>query len=158
MSAILAIAAVVTVLDQVTKALVLARLREGLPVPVVEGFLSLTLVKNAGLAFGLLGDLPAAWRWVVALLSIAALLVLARVAVRVLTRGAWLDRTAIGLIFGGAVGNLIDRARFGAVVDFIDVYYRTWHWWAFNVADSAISLGVLLLAARLLFRPTASAT
>jgi signal peptidase II len=59
----------------------------------------------------------------------------------------------VGLIFGGAVGNLIDRGRFGAVVDFIDVYYRTWHWPAFNVADSAITVGVILLAFRLLARP-----
>jgi len=57
---------------------------------------------------------------------------------------------AIGFIFGGAVGNLIDRARFGAVVDFVDVYWRTWHWPAFNVADSAISVGVAMLALRLL--------
>ncbi|MGH7353602.1 MAG: signal peptidase II, partial [Candidatus Rokuibacteriota bacterium] len=57
---------------------------------------------------------------------------------------------AIGLIFGGAVGNLIDRARFGAVVDFVDVYWRTWHWWIFNVADAAISVGVVLLGLRML--------
>ena len=60
---------------------------------------------------------------------------------------------AIGLIFGGAVGNLIDRARFGAVVDFLDFYWRGYHWPAFNVADSAISVGVALLALRLLVAP-----
>ena len=59
---------------------------------------------------------------------------------------------AIGLIFGGAVGNLIDRARFGAVVDFIDVSYRDYHWPAFNVADSGITIGVVLLALRLVAR------
>ncbi|MGH7387930.1 MAG: signal peptidase II [Candidatus Rokuibacteriota bacterium] len=154
MTAVLAIAAVVVVLDQITKALVLERLVSGVPVRVIDGFLSLTLVMNTGLAFGLLGGLPAGWRWVVVALSAGALLVLARVAVRMLAEGGWVDRTAIGLIFGGAVGNLIDRARFGAVVDFIDVYYGTWHWWAFNVADSAISVGVVVLAVRLLVRPS----
>ena len=127
-----------------------------MPVDVVDGFFSLTLVMNSGLAFGLIGGLPAAWRWLVALLSIVALVVLARVAVRVLAGGGWPARLSIALIFGGAVGNLIDRARFGAVVDFVDVYYGTWHWWAFNVADSAISIGVVLLAARLLARPAAA--
>jgi signal peptidase II len=72
----------------------------------------------------------------------------------VLSDGGALDRLAIGLIVGGAVGNLIDRARFGAVVDFVDVHYRGFHWWAFNVADSAITVGVALLAVRLLVRPS----
>lgn len=154
MTAVLGIAAIIVVLDQITKVVVLDRLVPGVPVRVVDGFLSLTLVMNTGLAFGLLGGLPAGWRWLVVVLSAVALLMLARVAVRMLAEGSWVDHAAIGLIFGGAVGNLVDRARFGAVVDFIDVYYRTWHWWAFNVADSAISVGVLLLAARLLTRPS----
>jgi signal peptidase II len=72
------------------------------------------------------------------------------VALRVLPTGGVTGVIAVGLIFGGAVGNLIDRARFGAVVDFVDVHWRTWHWPAFNVADSAISVGVALLALRLL--------
>jgi signal peptidase II len=72
------------------------------------------------------------------------------VALRVLPTGGVLGIVAVGLIFGGAVGNLIDRARFGAVVDFVDVHWRSWHWPAFNVADSAISVGVALLALRLL--------
>ena len=76
--------------------------------------------------------------------------VLARVALRVLPGGSRLDRIAVGLIFGGAVGNLIDRVRFGAVVDFVDVHWRGWHWPAFNVADSAITIGVVLLALRLM--------
>jgi signal peptidase II len=63
---------------------------------------------------------------------------------------------ALGLIFGGAIGNLIDRARFGAVVDFLDFYWRGYHWPAFNVADSAISVGVTLLALKLLVTPPPS--
>src|SRR5881628_3327521 len=146
MTAVLAVAATVVVLDQIVKAIVLDRLALGVPVPIIDGFLSFTLVMNPGLAFGLLGGLPTAWRWLVALLSIVALLILARVAVRVLAEGGRIDTLAIGLVFGGAVGNLVDRARFGAVVDFVDVYFRGFHWPAFNVADSAITIGVAMLA------------
>ena len=145
MTAVLAVAVVVVALDQVVKVIVLDRLLLGVPVPIIDGFLSFTLVMNPGLAFGLLGGLPTAWRWLVALLSIVALLILARVAVRVLAEGGRIDTLAIGLVFGGAVGNLIDRARFGAVVDFVDVYFRSFHWWAFNVADSAITIGVAIM-------------
>jgi len=158
MSPVLALAAVVVGLDQITKLVALGRLPAGLPVPVIDGWLSLTLVMNPGLAFGLLGTVPTAWRWIVALLSIVALGTLARVALGVLPTGGWRGRLALGLIFGGAVGNLLDRARFGAVVDFIDVYWHAWHWPAFNVADSAISVGVVLLALRLLGDRTRPAT
>ena len=150
MTAVLLLAAAIVVLDQITKAVALERLVPGVPVVLFDQWLSLTLVMNPGLAFGLLGTVPSAWRWVVAALSLVALLVLARVALRVLPTGGWPGRLAIGLIFGGAVGNLIDRGRFGAVVDFVDVHWRGWHWPAFNVADSAISIGVVLLALRLL--------
>jgi signal peptidase II len=150
---VLVLAGAVVVVDQVTKVLVLERLVPGMSIPLIDGFLSITLVMNPGLAFGLLADLPAGWRWLVALLSVVTLFVLARVALRVLAEGGLGDRMAIGLIFGGAVGNLIDRARFGAVVDFVDVHYRGFHWWAFNVADSAITVGVALLAVRLILRP-----
>ena len=153
MTRVLVLAAAVVVLDQITKAVALAHLVFGHPLVLVNGWLSLTLVMNPGLAFGLLGTIPPAWRWVVATLSIVALLVLARVALRVLPTGGATGAIAVGLIFGGAVGNLIDRARFGAVVDFVDVHYRGWHWPAFNVADSAISVGVAMLALRLLREP-----
>jgi signal peptidase II len=143
---VVTIAAVVVVLDQITKLIVLNRLTPGVPVVVVEGFIALTLVMNPGLAFGLLAGIPASWRWLVGLLSLVALVVLLRVALRILPSGGWREQAAIGLIFGGAVGNLIDRTRFGAVVDFVDVYYRDWHWPAFNVADSAITVGVATLA------------
>jgi len=152
---VLALGGGVIVLDQITKAVVLSHLAPGTHVDVVDGFVTLTLVMNPGLAFGLLGGVPAGWRWVVAVLSVAALIVLARVALRVLPEGGGLDRVAIGLIFGGAIGNLIDRLRFGAVVDFVDLHVRGYHWPAFNVADSAITVGVILLALRLVLRPTA---
>ncbi|HEX9822476.1 MAG TPA: signal peptidase II [Methylomirabilota bacterium] len=154
---VLLLAGAVVAFDQLTKAVVLQYLVLGVPVTLIDGLLSLTLVLNPGLAFGLLGGLPEAWRWVVAALSLVALVVLARVAVRVLPAGGRGGRLAIGLIFGGAVGNLIDRGRFGAVVDFVDVYWRSWHWPAFNVADSAITIGVVLLALRMLTEPRGQA-
>ena len=146
-------AVVILVADQITKVLALEHLRPGAPVSVVDGFFALTLVMNPGLAFGLLSSTPAAWRWIVALLSIGALAVLGTVGLRLLPAGGWAARLAFGLIFGGAIGNLIDRGRFGAVVDFLDFYWRGYHWPAFNVADSAISVGVALLALRLLVAP-----
>ncbi|OLB08319.1 MAG: signal peptidase II [Candidatus Rokubacteria bacterium 13_2_20CM_69_15_1] len=144
------LAGVVVVLDQITKLIALARLVPGAPVRVIDDVLALTLVLNPGLAFGLLASVPTEWRWIVALLSLVALVILVRVALRILPRGGFADHGAIGLIFGGAIGNLIDRARFGAVIDFVDVHYRGWHWPAFNVADSAITVGVTVLAIRLL--------
>jgi len=153
---VLALAGGVVALDQLTKAVVLSHLEPGMHVAVVSGFVNLTLVMNPGLAFGLLGGVPIAWRWVVAVLSLIALGVLARIALRVLPEGSWLDHVAIGLIFGGAVGNLIDRLRFGAVVDFVDLHVHGYHWPAFNVADSSITVGVTLLALRLLLRPAAA--
>jgi signal peptidase II len=122
-------------------------------VPVeVTPWLSLTLVMNRGLAFGILGGVPPGWRWTVGVLSVAALVVLARVALKILPTHGWPGTVAVGLIFGGAVGNLIDRLRWGAVVDFVDVHWRGYHWPAFNVADSAITVGVALLALRLMAR------
>ena len=110
MTLVLVLAALVVVLDQITKSIALAHLTPGHPIVLAEKWLSLTLVMNPGLAFGLLGTIEPAWRWVVAALSIVALLILARVALRVLPTGGVLGVIAVGLIFGGAVGNLIDRA------------------------------------------------
>lgn len=153
MRLVAALGGIVVILDQAAKWLALRRLPPGVPVGVIDGVFSLTLVMNPGLAFGMLGTVPSGWRWVVALLSIAALAVLATLARRLLPEGGPVAAVAIGLIFGGAAGNLVDRARFGAVVDFLDVYWRGWHWPAFNVADSAISVGVALLALRMLTAP-----
>jgi len=147
------VAGIVVILDQAVKWIILHALPPGVPVTVIDGFFSLTLVLNPGLAFGMLGTVPAGWRWVVALLSVVAVGVLATIATRLLPEGGRIAAVAIGMIFGGAAGNLIDRARFGAVVDFLDFYWRGWHWPAFNVADSAISVGVALLALRMLTAP-----
>ncbi|HEY7249622.1 MAG TPA: signal peptidase II [Methylomirabilota bacterium] len=156
MTAAAATALAVLLLDQVTKYWALQRLLPGIPRPVLDSLFSLTLVMNPGLAFGMLGGMPAGWRWVVALLSIGALGILAMVGLRMLPAGGWLTPVALGMIFGGAVGNLIDRGRFGAVIDFLDFYWRGYHWPAFNVADSAITVGVALLAFQMLRAPSPS--
>ena len=148
--ALVLLAALVAGLDQAVKALALRHLTFGVPIHLIEGLMALRLGLNPGLAFGLLGGLEAPWRWVVAVFSVGALLLLARVAYRVLPTAGVFGRLAIGLIFGGAIGNLIDRARHGAVVDFIDLYWSSYHWPAFNVADSAISIGVIILAVTLM--------
>jgi len=102
-------------------------------------------------AFGIFAGVPPRWRWIVSLFSLTALALLGSLAFRLLPRGSLLARVAVGLVFGGAAGNLLDRWRFGAVVDFLDVFWRGYHWPAFNVADSAITVGVSLLAAELAF-------
>jgi signal peptidase II len=148
------LAVAVVVLDQALKHWVLDGL--GLVVgdsrPVVWP-LSLTLVRNDGVSFGFF-QTHADWtRWALAAFSLAvsgALIVWARRA------ESWVAATAVGLILGGAVGNLIDRARTGAVVDFIDVHPLFFPW-IFNIADSGITVGVIILLAQtLLARPKAT--
>lgn len=157
MRLIAALAILIFVTDHVTKYFALRHLRLGVPVPVVDGLFALTLVMNPGLAFGMLGGIPESLRWMVGVLSLGALILLAVLAARILPTGGPWARVALGLIFGGAAGNLVDRVRFGAVVDFLDFYWRDYHWPAFNVADSAISVGVTLLALRMLVEAPAKA-
>ena len=144
------VAMAIFVADQLTKAWALLRLDPGQPVPVVRGSVQLTLVMNPGVAFGIFAGVPREWRWLVAVFSLAALVLLCSLALRMGSDGGTVGRVALGLIFGGATGNLLDRWRYGAVVDFLDVFWREYHWPAFNVADSAITVGVTLLAAEML--------
>lgn len=146
-----AVAATVVVLDQGTKALV----REHVPlygsVSVIDGFLDLIHIRNTGVAFGLLNsvDIPfkAGLMTAVALVALVALGVYATQ----LSPRETLARFGLTLIMGGAVGNLIDRATAGYVVDFVDVYWGGWHFWAFNVADAAITVGASCLIFEILF-------
>jgi len=151
MRVVLGLAAMIFVADQLTKKAALAHLDPARPVVVIPDLFHLVLVMNPGVAFGIFAGVPSGWRWIVTLFSLTALMLLASLAFRVLPRGSVVARIAIGLVFGGAAGNLLDRWRFGAVVDFIDVFWRGYHWPAFNVADSAITVGVCLLAAELAF-------
>ena len=149
MLSLLGIALSLFVADQLTKAWMLGRLEPAHPVIVIPDFFHLTLVLNPGVAFGIFASVPREWRWLVMLLSLVALVLLCSLAMRIVPDGGWLGRVAIGLVLGGAAGNFLDRWRLGAVVDFIDVFWRSYHWPAFNLADSAITVGVVLLATQL---------
>jgi signal peptidase II len=144
-----AITAAIVVLDQLTKYAVVQRFRLHESVRVIPGFFDLTYVRNPGAAFGFLAGASGVWRSIFFItISLVALVVIAALVRQTRDR---LSLYAFALIGGGAVGNLIDRVRFGEVVDFIDWYYRTYHWPTFNIADSAISLGVGLLVIDTLF-------
>ena len=131
--------------DQVSKSLVRANFYEGEVRPVIDGFFNLTLTFNRGAAFGLWSNLPNGWREVVLGVTICiALLVVSFFLTRSYYQNS-ASQVALAGILGGAIGNVIDRLRFGGVVDFLDVYHQTYHWPAFNVADSAICVGVGLL-------------
>jgi signal peptidase II len=140
-------------LDQVSKALVQQSMGLHETRPLVDGFLSLTHVRNRGAAFGLLSDADIPFQAALfAIVSVAALVAIAVYAFRLPPKST-LPRAGMALILAGAVGNLIDRALLGFVIDFIDVYWRSHHWPAFNVADSAITVGVALLLLDSVFSP-----
>jgi signal peptidase II len=146
----LAIAVSIVVFDQIVKHLVVARLELHESVQVIPDFLNLTRVHNYGAAFGLLNAADVPYKAV--LLAVVAAVSLGALAWYGLTlpREQRLARTGLALIVAGAAGNLIDRLRFGYVVDFVDAYWRDWHFWAFNVADAAITVGVSLMILDLL--------
>jgi signal peptidase II len=136
-------------LDQFTKQLVesVFSLYESV---AVMPFINLTLVYNRGAAFSFLSDQGGWQRWFFVVLAIAVTIVLISW-MRRLSRHERLVAIALSLIIGGAVGNLIDRIIYGHVIDFVDLYYGQYHWPAFNVADSAIVLGVALMLFDLIF-------
>ena len=149
----LAVVAAVVVLDQLTKGLVVRSLALHEYVPIVDGLVSLSHVRNRGAAFGLLSDWDLPFQSVLlSVLSLAALAAIAAYFLR-LPASARLPRLALALVLGGALGNLIDRVRLGYVVDFVHVFWREHQWPDFNVADSAITVGVALLVLDILRSP-----
>ena len=140
-----AVAATVVALDQVTKALVRAWLPLYESVSIVPQLLDFTHVRNTGAAFGLLNAVDIPFKpLLMTAIALAALVAIGVFAVRTSPTEP-LARLGLALVFGGATGNLIDRVTAGYVVDFVDVYWRGWHFWAFNVADAAITVGACLL-------------
>ena len=133
----------VIVLDQWTKWLVELHLSSHTAEPVIPGFLNLTHVRNTGVAFGLFASDGGGL--LLTILGFGALAAVALYFWFAPARDRWL-LVALALVVGGAVGNLIDRVTSGAVTDFIDVYVGSHHWPSFNVADSAISIGIVLMA------------
>ncbi len=139
------IALAVILLDQVTKHLIVRTLRLGQGIPVIPGFFDIVYVLNPGAAFGFLATLSEQVRNPFFILISAAAVILIVVYRARYLRSHRLASFALALILGGAIGNLIDRLRYGVVVDFLDVHVAQYHWPAFNVADSAISIGVSLM-------------
>jgi signal peptidase II len=136
---------VIVVLDQLTKAVVRQMLPLHASVTVVPGLVDFTHVQNTGAAFGLLNAVEFPFKSVViALVATGATLAVGFYAAQLAHRQR-VARFGLALIIGGAVGNLVDRIATGSVVDFVDVYWRTYHFWAFNVADSAITIGVAII-------------
>ena len=139
------IGVVILVLDQLTKALVRTQIALNDSIEIVPGFLNLVHVRNTGAAFGFLNSVDLGYKqFLMTGIALVALFAIGLYASRVGSREP-LARAGLALILGGAVGNLIDRASVGYVVDFVDAYWGSYHFWAFNVADSAITVGASLL-------------
>ena len=145
---LLVVSAIVLVLDQVTKFYIDRSMQLYSSIPVVEHFFKITYLRNKGAAFGILAN--SAWRLPFFLaVSFVAVCVIVMV-IKTLREDQRLAATALSLICSGALGNLIDRIRMGEVIDFLDAHWYSHHWPAFNVADSAICVGVFLLAVDML--------
>ncbi|HYM37338.1 MAG TPA: signal peptidase II [Nitrospiraceae bacterium] len=149
---LLALVSTITVLlDQATKLQITQSMRLHESIPVVPDFFSITYIRNPGAAFGILASSSNGFRLVFfGLTSLFALALLGTILYR-LKSDDWGGQLSVAAVFGGAIGNLLDRVRFGEVIDFLDVYVGAYHWPAFNVADAAISVGVCFLAFHLAF-------
>ncbi|HXH03942.1 MAG TPA: signal peptidase II [Candidatus Competibacteraceae bacterium] len=138
------LSALVVVLDQGSKWLAQSQLQLHRPVPVIDGFFNWFLAYNTGAAFSFLAAAGGWQRWFFLILAAAVSAGLVYWLARLKPGDGWLA-AALALILGGALGNFIDRARLGHVVDFIQIYYDRWYWPAFNLADSAITVGAVML-------------
>ena len=136
---------VIVVFDQLTKAVVRAKLPLHESITVIPGLIAFTHVRNTGAAFGFLDAVHFPYKTVVIALIATAALVGVGMYAASLAHHQLAARSGLALIIGGAAGNLIDRVTAGSVVDFVDGYWRNWHFWAFNVADSAITIGVAIM-------------
>ena len=152
-STLAAVISAVIVLDQLTKLWIMKVLPLYSQKIIIPGFFNIVHVTNTGAAFGILAGEKAMWRQVFFITVAVIALVVICIAYRQIKSQGLLFVTAIGFIAGGAIGNLIDRLRFGAVVDFLDFYVQTHHWPAFNIADSAILVGVGLFIVGSIFKP-----
>lgn len=135
----------IVIIDQMTKVHIMQTMRLHESIPVIPEFFSLTYIRNPGAAFGLLASSGQSFRLIFfGLTSVFALGLLGMIFLR-LRQDDWIGQLSIAGILGGAVGNLLDRVRFGEVIDFLDLYINGYHWPAFNIADAAISVGVFFL-------------
>jgi signal peptidase II len=143
--AIALVAAIVAIADRLSKLWISENIAYGGEIPVISNMFSIVHFRNPGAAFGLASGLGSPWREVL-LISVAviALVMLANL-VRMSSPGDRLLRVSAALIIGGAIGNLYDRIAYGEVIDFLYCYWQEWYWPAFNVADSCITVGAILL-------------
>jgi signal peptidase II len=144
------IAVAVFVADQVTKAMVVRRIPDRAVVPVIPGFFNLTSSKNSGAVFGMFNDSAIWWKTpLLIVVSLALLIIVVALVVRT-QKLKWATRIGLSLVLGGALANLFDRIRSGTVEDFLDFYVRNYHWYTFNLADSAIVVGTGLIILQVL--------
>ena len=144
------IAAGVVVFDQIVKWMVREQLALGESSTVIPGFFHLTRVHNTGAAFGVMNGMDFPFKGLVLALASTGALIGLSVYAAMLGHEEKLTRIGLSFVIGGAAGNLIDRITTGYVLDFVDVFWRGWHFWAFNVADAAITVGVALMILDLL--------
>jgi signal peptidase II len=136
---------VIVSLDQITKAYIAGTMSLHESIPIIPGFFNLTYIRNPGAAFGIMGTTSSGFRLVFFFLtSLFAMGLLMTIFLR-LDPADWWGQLTIASIFGGAIGNFIDRLQYGEVIDFLDFHVKGYHWPAFNVADMAISIGVCSL-------------
>ena len=146
--------AVTLCLDRWSKSLIESRLNLNESVSVIDGLFNITYVRNTGVAFGIFSSISSPSKsMLLSVFTAIAVIVVVVYSFRSPARNRILQ-IALGFILGGALGNLYDRVRFGYVIDFIEFYYRSYQWPSFNVADSAISAGVVLLAFEILRNET----
>ncbi len=132
----------IVVADQVTKTYVMETMKLHESIPVIANFFSITYIRNPGAAFGFLSSSSGSFRFVFfGVTSLFALGLLGTILVR-MPKHDWMGQLSVAGILGGAIGNLLDRLRYGEVIDFLDFYVNAYHFPAFNVADSAITVGV----------------
>ncbi len=145
------IAVAVFVADQVSKGLVESRIPERAVVSVIPGFFSLINTKNSGAVFGIFADSPVWWKTPLLIVVSAALLFTVVILVGRIQNLRWETSVGLSLILGGALSNLYDRMHSGLVEDFLDFYFRSYHWFTFNLADSAIVVGTGFIILQVLF-------
>lgn len=144
------LAIIIIAIDQITKLLVINNLDFAEVINILPGF-NLTLAYNYGAAFGILDNAGGWQRWLFLIFAVIIsiiILIWMKYSVR---KKMILESFALSLILGGAIGNFIDRVWYGYVIDFIDIYIKNWHWYTFNLADSAITVGAVIIMIDIIF-------
>lgn len=151
---LITIVSLVSIIDQVTKLYIVKSLKLYESIVVIQHFFSLTYTRNPGAAFGFLAEQDGIFRSIFFLcISVAALVFLVYFFIKTPSEDT-LTVVGLSLILGGAIGNFLDRVQRGEVVDFLDFYIGRYHWWIFNIADSAITVGISILILQTFFKKT----